>query len=96
MFIIHMLNIKTSNEIISNNVSNVRKTNMQMQQMQNTISSIESVMDWKTEDPKMTDDFRHQFLAKTKTRRTPTSDRASTRERVPLATTDFGVRFGLY
>ena len=68
-----------------------RLSTQQIQQTQNTISSFDTVANWKIEDPRLTEDMRQQFLMKTKTRRTPTGDRVSSRERVPLATTDFGV-----
>lgn len=107
LFIIHMRNLKKSNEIISGNQEKVKTANkvQQLQQhstgnhnqhltTQNDLNSFETVANWKihVDDPRLlSDDLRQQFLTKTKTRRTPTSlDRASPRERVPLATTDFG------
>lgn len=63
----------------------------QIQQMQNSMNSIETVINWKTEDPVLSEDMRQQFWMKTKTRKTPTCDRVSPKERVPLATTDFNV-----
>lgn len=65
--------------------------NHQIQQIQSTVSSIEAVVNWKTEDPRLTDDMKQQFLMKTRTRRSQASDRISPKERVPLATTDFAV-----
>lgn len=86
------MNLKESNEIIARNQAHKRLANLQAQQVQGTNQSIETVINWKIEDPRLTEDLRQQFLTKTKTRRTtPTSDRNSSRERVPLATTDFGV-----
>lgn len=91
LFIIHMVNLKKSNEMIRMNLAHNRVVNMQAQQLQSNVSSIETVVNWKVDDPRLTEDLRQQFLTKTKTRRTPTSDIVSPRERVPLATTDFGV-----
>lgn len=86
-----MINLKKSDEIIEKNLACVRATNLKVQQAQSAISSFEAVANWKIDDPRLTEDLRQQFLTKTKTRRTPTSDRASPNERVPLATTDFTV-----
>lgn len=93
MFIIHLINLKHSNEIILSNLGHNRLMNAQTQQIQSTLSSIENVVNWKVDDPRLTDDLRQQFLTKTKTRRTPTSDilMSPPKERVPLATTDFAV-----
>jgi hypothetical protein len=92
MFVIHLMNLKKSNEIINNNLNALKISNQQTQQIQKTMSSIENVVDWKYDDPRLlSDDLRQQFLTKSKARRTPTSDRASPRERIPLATTDFDV-----
>lgn len=89
LFIIHVVNLKKSNEIVEKNLAHVRATNLQTQQAQSALSSFEVVANWKVDDPRLTEDLRQQFLTKTKTRRTPTSACASPNERVPLATTDF-------
>lgn len=89
LFIIHVMNLKKSNEIVETNLANVKAANWKVQQAQSALSSFEAVANWKIDDPRLTEDLRQQFLTKTKTRRTPTSDRASPNERVPLATTDF-------
>lgn len=92
MFAIHIVNLKHSKAIINSNLARHELVNHQAQQIQKTLSSIENVVDWKVDDPRMfSEDLRQQFLMKTRTRRTPTSDRASPRERIPLATTDFDV-----
>lgn len=85
----HVINLKKSNEIVEKNLAHVRAANWKVQQAQSALSSFEAVANWKVDDPRLTEDLRQQFLTKTKTRRTPTSDRASPNERVPLATTDF-------
>lgn len=92
LFVIHAINLKKTNEIIEKNLGRNRLANHQAQQIQKAMSSIENVVDWKVDDPRIvTEDLRQLFLMKTKTRKTPTSDRASPKEKVPLATTDFGV-----
>lgn len=92
LFVIHIINSKHDDEIIRKNVARHRVANLQAQQTQSKMSSIEVVDNWKMDDSgRLTEDLRQQFLTKTKTRRTPTSDRVSPRERVPLATTDLGV-----
>lgn len=90
-----MVNVKKANQIIETNLGRIRLENHRSQQIQKQMSAIESVVDWKVDDPRfVNDDLRQQFLMKTKTRRTPSSnDRISPRDRVPLATTDFGVSF---
>lgn len=88
-----MRNSKVSNQIIGRNQANVRFINLQTQLIQNTMSTHENVLNWKTDDARLTEDLRQQFLTKTKTRRTPTGDIYSPKERVPLATTDIGVSF---
>lgn len=94
LFFIHLRSLDVSNRIIENNKKRHAFDNHQNHVIQEAVKSIDSVNDWKVspyEDPRqLTDDLRQQFLAKTKTRRTPMSDRLSPRERVPLATTDFG------
>lgn len=93
LFFIHVRNLDVSNRIIENNEKRHALDIHQTHVIQEAAKSIDNVNNWKFspyEDPKqLTDDLRQQFLAKTKTRRTP-SDRLSPRERVPLATTDFG------
>lgn len=93
LFFIHIKNLKHSDKIIRTNLDRHKNTNHQAHVAQDAIKSVENVNNWQVspyEDPRQfTDDLRQQFLAKTKTRRTP-SDRLSPRERVPLATTDFG------
>lgn len=92
MFVIHLRNLKTSDDIISNNSASIKAANQQAQQIQKTMSSIDNVVDWRYDDPRLlSDDLKQQFLTKSRSRRTPTSDRASPRERIPLATTDFDV-----
>lgn len=94
MFAIHIINLKTDDEIIAKNIARTEMANHQVQQIQKTMNSIENVVEWRTDDPRfVSDDLRQQFLMKTKTRRTPTNSEraASPREKVPLATTDFGV-----
>lgn len=89
-----MMHLDKTNEMIDRNLAHIRMTNHQTQQIQKTISSIENVIDWKMDDPRIiSDDLRQQFLMKTKTKKTPSSGRASPRERIPLATTDFDVSF---
>lgn len=92
-FFIHIRNLKYSNRIIENNLNRHKIANHQSHAVQEAVKSIESVNNWRVspyEDPRQfTEDLRQQFLAKTKTRKSP-SDRLSPRERVPLATTDFG------
>lgn len=92
LFVIHMINLKHSNEIIKRNLERNKILNQQTQQIQSTMSANDIVANWKTDDPRLTEDLRQQFLTKTKTRRTtPTSGgTVSSRERVPLATADFG------
>lgn len=93
LFFIHLRNLDVSNRIIENNDKRHAFDNHQTHVIQEAVKSIDSVNNWKFspyEDPRqLSDDLRQQFLAKTKTRRTP-SDRLTPRERVPLATTDFG------
>ena len=94
MFVIHLRNLRTSNEIIDKNLGRIRLANHQAQQIQKTNSSIDNVIDWKVDDSLLVaDDLRQQFLMKSRTKRMPMNSdpRASPRERVPLATTDFGV-----
>lgn len=88
-----MINLKHSNDIISAITAHNRLANAQTQQIQSTMSSIDNVVNWKVDDPRLSEDLRQKFLTKTKTRRTPTSDilMTSPKERVPLATTDFAV-----
>lgn len=91
---IHFYYLKDSNAIIEASKTNIRLANHEVQQKQSTLNSIDTVNNWKMEDPRYTQDLRNQFLTKTKTRRTPTSyisDRVSPRDRVPLASTDFDV-----
>lgn len=91
----HLVSLKHTNEIIRNNEAQLSLTNAQSQQVQGTNQSIETVMNWKIEDPRLIEEqLRQQFLTKTKTRRTPTSDRVS--PRVPLATADMGVSIDLF
>lgn len=94
LFYINIRNAKTTNDIIQRNLDHIKQINHQTQQLQNNANSIEIVANWRTEDLRPADDLRHQFLTKTKTRRTtPTisiGGRVSPRERVPLATADFG------
>lgn len=92
LFVIHMINIKHSNDIIKTNLERNKLTNQQAQQIQSTMNANDIIANWKTDDPRLTEDLRQQFLTKTKTRRTtPTSGGTiSPRERVPLATADFG------
>lgn len=92
LFIIHVRNVKYDNAIIEKNTTRNKQILHQAQQIQKTMNSIENVVDWRLDDPRVvSEDLRQQFLMKTRTRRTPTSDRPSSRERVPLATTDFAV-----
>lgn len=77
--------------MIRRNQANIRFANIQTQQIQSTMSSVENVLNWKTDDARLTEDLKQQFLTKTKTRRTPTGEIYMPRERVPLATTDLGV-----
>jgi len=92
MFVIHIRNLDTANRIIEQNLKRNRQARQEAQQLQKTVNSIDNVIEWKFEEPKfVSEDLRQQFLMKTRTRATPTSDRVSPRERVPLATTDFGV-----
>lgn len=90
MFVIHVVNLKESDNIINKNLARLKLSNQQAQQIQKTLNSIENVVDWKVDDPRMlSEDLRQQFLMKTRTRKAPIGDRASPRERIPLATTDF-------
>lgn len=85
--------VKLKNEILAKTREDLKEADLQTSRMQCIIKAVDSTRNLRVnlEDPKMTDDFKHQFLAKTKTRRTPTGDRAPIKERVPLATTDFAV-----
>lgn len=83
--------------MIERNLGLTRQANHQAQQVQKIMSSIESVVDWRCYDPGLSalEDASRQlqqqhYYAPSKTRRTPTIN-WSQRERVPLATTDFGV-----
>lgn len=95
VFLIYLINKKRDDEIIEKNLSITKKAIQQQTQVQQSqqpqLSSIDVVNNWRTEDFRLSQDMRQQFLTKTKTRRTPTSDRASPREKVPLATTDLEV-----
>lgn len=82
-----MRNLKVSDQIIRNNQANLRFVNIQTQQIQSSMSSHENVLNWKFDDTIV------QFLTKTKTRRTPTGELYSPKERVPLAT-DIKVSIG--
>lgn len=93
LFYIEFRNAKVTDEIIGKNLKRNKITNHQAQQLQDTMNSNEIVANWKTDDTRLADDLKQQFLTKTKTRRTTPTNFAgqiSPRERVPLATADFG------